>query len=249
MNEVLKVTLKKYVTIFLNEYRNYLSKEQINNLENINYDTIIKFNDTCNPLGCVSYNQMYLSTNFINLEKEIKAIDGYGSVNRLINNKSLKGYLEQTWQVGYNSTSYYKDILIYLLFKLVCKYDSGLMNGIINYEVSVISRKYNIQLPNFYRKEELIALKLCGIIGKENIRKVLFLDKASGYKYLCNTVGYRFANLFYEVDDLINIKTESLFETEYNNNEGLVNYASDYDSITYGDVYNSILDFEAQNIL
>ena len=87
MNEVLKVTLKKYVTIFLNEYKNYLSNEQKGILENIDYNTIIKFNDTCNPLGCVSYNQIYLSTKYIDLEKQIKDIDGYGKTNRLINNK------------------------------------------------------------------------------------------------------------------------------------------------------------------
>ena len=48
---------------------------------------------------------------------------------------------------------------MFLVFKLVLNSESGLINGLINYEVNNLKRKYHFQAVNLYKREEVIGNK------------------------------------------------------------------------------------------
>jgi len=239
--------LKKYVSIFLDEYKNFLNHEQLDTLKSINYDKIIHYNDLSYPLGLVNFNQIYLSNNVDSLINTMKNMPNYGIRNEVLNNKNYSSYLKYICENGYNSFDYYSDQLMYLIFKLVIKNNCGLIDGLINKEISYLSRKYKIKIVNLYKREEVIANKLIDIIGSNHGKKILFLDKTSAYKLLNDELGYRYAELFYQVSTLIDENYRILFKKSYNGFQGIINYAKDYDNILYGDVYNYLLDFTIKN--
>ena len=49
------------------------------------------------------------------------------------------------------------------------------------------------------------------------------------------------------VTNLVDDSSEVLRTKDYKGFKGFINYAKDYDSIEYGDVYNYLLDFYAEN--
>ena len=83
----------------------------------------------------------------------------------------------------------------------------------------------------------------------EGCRKIIFSDRATTFKYLNDTKGYRIAKLVDDTSILIDDKQKELNSKEYLGYDGLLNYTIDYDHIPYGDVYNYILDFEVENEL
>lgn len=241
--------LKKYVNIFIDEYAKILDYEQLDILRNINYDKVIHFNDLTYPLGIVNFNQIYLSDNVDSLINAISNMPNYGKINSNLNNKNYSSYLKYICDNGYTKEEYYADQLMYFIFKLVIKNSSGLIDGFINREINYLSNKYRIRMVNLYKREEVIANKVIDFIGRDNARKILFMDRTSAFKYLNDNLGYRYANLFYDVSQLVDNNYQTLFQKNYQGFHGIINYAKDYDAILYGDVYNYLLDFEVKNNL
>lgn len=241
--------LKKYVNIFIDEYAKILDYEQLDILRNINYDKVIHFNDLSYPLGIVNFNQIYLSDNVDSLINAISNMPNYGKINSNLNNKNYSSYLKYICDNGYTKEEYYADQLMYFIFKLVIKNSSGLIDGFINREINYLSNKYRIRMVNLYKREEVIANKVIDFIGRDNARKILFMDRTSAFKYLNDNLGYRYANLFYDVSQLVDNNYQTLFQKNYQGFHGIINYAKDYDAILYGDVYNYLLDFEVKNSL
>ena len=157
-------------------------------------------------------------------------------------------YLKYARDNGYTAYDFYADQLIYLVFDLVIKNKSFLTKGFINSEVRFLSRKYHIQMPNLYSREEAISKRILKVIKREDMLNILFKDNVNAYKYLCDNLGYRYGEFINGVNDLMNDETEVL-KKEYPGFNGFIKYAKDYDGIGYGDVYNYILDFYAENSL
>lgn len=241
--------LKKYVSIFLDEYADFLDHEQLEILRDINYEKVIHFNELSYPLGIVNFNQIYLSNSIDGLIKAISNMPNYGSRSSYLNNKNYSSYLKYICDNGYTKDEYYADQLMYFIFKLVIKNNSGLIDGLINKEISYLSNKYRIRMVNLYKREEVIADKVIEFIGRDNARKVMFMDKTSAFKYLNGQEGYRYAELFYNVCNLVDDNYKVLFDKNYQGVSGIIDYAKDYDSILYGDVYNCLLDFSVKNVL
>ena len=61
MIDELNKVFKKYVSVFIEEYADYLSKEQLESLKDINYDNAIKLDSTTKPFGIISLGQINLS--------------------------------------------------------------------------------------------------------------------------------------------------------------------------------------------
>ena len=131
---------------------------------------------------------------------------------------------------------------------LVIKNKSFLVKGFINTEVRYLSKKYHIQLPNLYSREEAIAKRLLKLLKREDVINIIFKDNVNAYKYLCDNLGYRYGEFINEINNLVDDEAEVL-KKEYPGFNGFIKYAKDYDSIGYGDVYNYILDFYAENSL
>ena len=244
----LKNALKKYVALFFKEYGKYLDREQLETLKNIDYETIIHIGKYNYPLGVVNLKQIYFSSEVEELIKTMKTMDGYGKYNTFLNNKNFTSYLKYARDNGYSTYDFYADQLIYLVFDLVIKNNSFLTKGFINTEVRNISKKYHIQLPNLYSREEAIAKRIIKVLRREDILNIIFKDNVNAYKYLCDNLGYRYGEFINEVNNLVNDETEVL-RKDYPGFNGFIKYAKDYDSIGYGDVYNYILDFYAENSL
>ena len=160
----LKNALKKYVALFFKEYGKYLDREQLETLKNIDYETIIHIGKYNYPLGVVNLKQIYFSSEVEELIKTMKTMDGYGKYNTFLNNKNFTSYLKYARDNGYSTYDFYADQLIYLVFDLVIKNNSFLTKGFINTEVRNISKKYHIQLPNLYSREEAIAKRIIKVL-------------------------------------------------------------------------------------
>lgn len=240
---------KKYVSVFILEYSDYLSKEQLERLKDIKFDNAIKLDSTSKPFGIVSLGQVNLPDYSNELIDNLKKMPNYNSRHYDLNNKTISSYLKYMCDSGYNLFDYYTDILMYFVFKLVIKNNSGLVNGLINQEMRYLSIKYGFRFAYLFPREEAITSKITKFLGLDGCRKIIFSDSATSFKYLNDTKGYRIAKLVNNIEELIEDEYQELSNKEYKGYSGFLDYATDYDHLLYGDVYNYILDFETENEL
>ena len=243
----LKKLLQKFVALFVKEYGKFLDREQLETLRNIDYESIIHISKYDYPLGVVNLNQIYFTDQVDGLIDTMKTMEEYGHYNTFLNNKTFTSYLKYCRDNGYDTYTFYADQLMYLVFDLVVKNKSFLNKGFINLEIRTLSRKYHIQMPNLYSREERIAGRILKVLGRENILNILFKSNVDAYKYLCDNVGFRYGEMINIVTDLVDDSSEILRNKDYKGFKGFINYAKDYDGIEYGDAYNYLLDFYAEN--
>ena len=248
MEEELRELLKKYVSIFINEYGNYLNKDQLDILRRMDYQKVIEFQNMDIPFGKSEFGKIYL-TNNDELINNLKNMPNYNSNKGILHNKNLSSYLKYMCDNGYNLLEYYKDILMYFVFYLVIRNNSGFINGLIDQEIKFLSIKYSLKCASLYAREDVIIAKITPILKIEGCRKILFMDKVSAFKYLNDNYGFRYAKLVDDVSNLIDKEYQKIKEKEYIGFNGFINYVTDYDHLSYGDVYNHLLDFEVQNSL
>ena len=249
MIELLNNIFKKYVAIFIGEYADYLSKEQLESLKGINFNNAIKLDSTSKPFGMISLGQVNLSDYSEELINTFKKMPNYNSKHVTLNNKNLTSYLKYMCDNGYSLIDYYEDILMYFVFKLVIKNSNGLINGLIDQEIKYLGIKYGIRFAFLYPREETITNKLTPVLGIDGCRKIIFSDSATTFKYLNDNKGYRIAKLVNDLSELVEDEYQKLYQNEYDGYSGFLNYAHDYDHLSYGDVYNYLLDFEVENSL
>lgn len=240
---------KKYVAIFIQEYANYLSREQLELLKDFNFDNAIKLDSTNKPFGVISLGQINLADYSEEMINNLKKMPNYNTSKYELNNKNLSSYLKYMCDSGYNVIDYYSDILMYFVFKLVIKNTNGLINGLINQEMKYLSIKYSLRIAYLYPREDAITLKITPLLGIEGCRKIIFSDRATAFKYLNDNKGFRIAKLVSDVEDLIEEEYERLNNKDYTGYNGFLDYTTDYDHLLYGEVYNYILDFEVENSL
>ena len=239
--------LKKYVSIFLNEYEKFLSREQLEILKSINYEKIIKFDDTNNPFGNIMLGNIYLSGASGELIASLSKMDGFNSKRSNLANKNLSSYLKYMCENGYSLLEYFGDILMYFVFKLVIKDDSGFINGLINQEIKYLSIKYSIRCANLYAREEMVVGKISPILKLDMMKRILFMDKVTRFKFLSETIGYRYAKLVNDVENIIEEEYGKLNKNDYYGLNGFLDYTDKYDHLSYVDAYNYILDFKIEN--
>lgn len=249
IENTLSEMLKKYINIFINEYKDYLSKDQLETLRTINYHKIINLENLDVPFGLVSFGKIRLSNISNDLINSLQKMDNYNTTKYNLNNKNISSYLKYMCENGYSSLEYFGDILMYFVFELVLKNPSIFNHGLINQEIRFLSIKYSLRSANLYAKEETIATKITPLFGLETIRKILFMDKPTAFLYLNKQLGFRYAKLYDDITNIVDEKNKNIKNKDYQGFEGFLNYADDYDEITYGDAYNYLLDFEVENKL
>ncbi len=238
---------KKYVTIFLNEYKDFLSKDQLETLRNINYEKTIIIDDVQKPFGYISLGQIHLSSDTEKLFNNMRNMKEFNSNHTILQNKNMSSYLKYMCDNGYSVMDYYSDILMYFVFDLVIKNKSGLISGLINKEIKYLSIKYSLRMAFLYAREEAIASKIALYIDTNELRKIIFLDRVTVFKHLNDIYGFHIASLFNDVEDLIEIEYSKVSKKDYIGYDGFLDYAHDYDHLSYGDVYNYLLDYEVEN--
>ena len=182
------------------------------------------------------------------LIESIKKMGEFNTKKYQLNNTNITSYLKYICENGYSIVEYYNDLLMYFVFRLIISEQSGFVNGLINQEIRFLSNKYSIKCANLYAREGKIISKITDVIGLDNVRKILFMDKVSRFKYLNDNLGLRYAQLIEDVDSLIEKEYQSL-NKDYHGTDGFLDYVMMYDHLSYGDVYNYILDFEIENHL
>ena len=249
MIDELNKVFKEYVSIFIQEYTDYLSIEQLDLLKSINFNNAIKLDSTSKPFGIISLGQINLSDYSEKLINNLKKMPSYNSKHDKLNNKNLASYLRYMCDSGYSLLDYYSDILMYFVFKLVIKNSNGLIDGLINLEIKTLASKYSFRFANLYPREEAIVSKLTKFLDTDECRKIIFSDNATSFKYLNDNKGFRFAELIDNVQELIDDEYQELSNKDYNGYTGFLDYTVDYDNLSYGSVYNCILNYEAENEL
>ena len=247
MNKELSELLKKYVGIFVNEYVDYLSSDQLEILRSIDYEHIISFSDVTRPFGKISLGKIVLSNANEALIKNLTSMPEYNKAKYRLNNKNMSSYLKYMCENGYDLKSYLNDLLMYFVFFLVIKNPSPFIYGLINQEIRYLGMKYGIRCPYLYAKEDFIISKMAPIIKIEGLRRILFMDRVSAFKYLNENYGFRYANFVEDMSKLLKEQYQKVEEKDYSGFEGFLNYTEDYDSIMYTDAYNCLLDFKARN--
>lgn len=249
MIERLNTIFKKYVAIFLSEYKDFLSKDQLEILKSINYEKTIIIDETGKPFGNISLGQIHLASSSEKMINNMRILPEYNSHHTLLQNKNMASYLKYICDNGYDVFDYYSDILMYFVFDLVIKNQSALIKGFINQEIKYLSIKYSLRMAHLYAREEFIVGKITPIIGIEGCRKVLFSDVATSFKYLNDIKGFSIAQLVNDVENLMEEEYSKLSQKDYYGYEGFLDYAYDYDHVSYGEVYNYLLDYEVHNSL
>lgn len=247
MIDNLNKIFKKYVVIFLNEYQDYLSKDQLELLRNIDYEKTIIIDEIQKPFGTISLGQIHLSSDSEKMFDNFKKMPEFNSSHTILHNKNMASYLKYMCDNGYSVFDYYSDILMYFVFNLVIKNTSGLINGLINQEIKYLSIKYSLRLAFLYAREETIVNKITPVLGLDGCRKILFSDQPTAFKYLNDEKGFRVAKLVTDVEDLIEEEYSKVSQKDYHGYEGFLDYAEEYDQLSYGDVYNYLLDYEVEN--
>ena len=246
MIENLNIVFKKYISIFINEYADYLSKDQLELLKDIDFNKVIKIDNDSKPFGMAYLGQIHLSNTATTLIDNLKNMPGYNTLHYDLENKNLSSYIKYMCDNGYSINDYYSDILMYFIFWMVTKTSNGLINGLINQEIKYLGIKYSIRLANLYSREEAVISKITPLLGMESCRKIIFMDEANAFKYLNDNHGFRVAKLVSDVSGIIDSENEFIHKKEYSGYNGFLNYVSDYDHIGYGDAYNYILDYEVE---
>ena len=249
IEKTLAEMLRKDVNIFLNEYEKFLSHEQLEVLKSIDYGKIIKIEDTNNPFGCVMFGNVYLSSISSDLIISLSKMEGFNSKRSNLSNKNLSSYLKYMCENGYSLLEYFGDILMYFVFKLVIKDDSGFTNGLINQEIKYLSIKYSIRCANLYAREEMVVGKISPILKADLMKKILFMDKVTRFKFLSENMVFRYAKLVNDVDNIIEGKYSKLNKDNFDGLNGFLDYTDKYDHLSYADAYNYILDFKIENNL
>lgn len=242
-----KDILKKDIDIFIHEYEKYLDKDQLDKLNNIDYDNIVTTNDTKYPFGITMFDKIYLSSSNEELIDSLKLMPNYNTQKYEARCKNLSSYIKYMCDNGYDLNNLYEDIIMYFIFDLVIKNPSFLIKGFINQEIKFLSIKYDIKPSFIYEREENIATILTNILGLEETRKMIFKSEIDTYKYLIDKFGYRYANLFYNACLLTNKEYDKIKDNNYEGINGLFDYVNNYDNLSYGEVYNYLLDFEIEN--
>ena len=249
MIDELNKVFKNYVSIFIQEYTDYLSIEQLELLKGINFDNIIKLDSTSKPFGIISLGQINLSDYSEKLISDLSKMPNYNSRHGKLDNKNLSSYLLYMCDSGYSLLDYYSDILMYFVFKLVIRNSNGLIDGLINLEIKRLASKYSFRFANLYPREEAIVSKLTKFLSVDECCKIIFSDNATSFKYLNDNEGFRVAELVDNVQELIDDEYQELNNKDYSGYMGFLDYTTDYDNLSYGSVYNCILDFEAEDEL
>lgn len=248
IEETLSKMLKKYVDIFINEYKNFLSSSQLDLLKSIDYQKIITIENLSKPFGEIFLGKIYLSKANEELIERLHKMEGFNTHKYNLDNKDLSSYLKYMCENGYDIQNFYQDILIYFVFKMIIKDSSSFLNGIINQEVKYLSIKYSIKCANLYPKEEKIVEKVTKILKLDVIRKLLFMDKVSRFKYLCDNYGYRYGVFFEKIENIMKKEFNAL-DKPYDGVDGFLDYTDSYDQISYGEAYNGIIEFQVENKL
>lgn len=247
IKETLIKILKKYVNFFINEYSIFLSMEQLDTLKNIDYEHIFDFKHTNNPFGEVLLNKIVLCDVNNDLINSFLALPEFNSKKEILNNKNLSSYLKYMCDNGYQIDDYYRDILMYFVFRMVIPISNGFINGLINQEVRYLSIKYSFKCANLYAREEAIITRISRILNIDNCRKILFMDKVTRFKYLSENIGYRYAIMIDNVEALIEEEYKKLEYQHCDNTSNLLDYIEMYDKLLYGNVYDYIIDFSLEN--
>lgn len=236
---------KNYVVIFLKEYSDFLSKDQLEILKKINYQDAIRIEEMSTPFGDVKLGRIYFSNAFQKVISKIQSMPDYNTKKAPLHNKTLSSYIKYMCENGYHDIDYYSDILMYFVFKLVIKNDTPFVWGLINQEIKYLSIKYNLKTASLYAKEEMIVSRLTPYLKINTCRKLIFLDEVSSFKYLNDNFGYRYAKLVFDISKMISEKYSVIKEKPISNLEDILNFADDYDHLSYVDEFDYLLDFEA----
>ena len=247
MIDELNSIFKKYIAIFVKEYSDFLSKEQLELLKTINFNNAIKLDGTNRPFGVISLGQVNLSDYSEELINNLKKMPNYNTLHTELNNRTMSAYLKYMCDNGYSLIDYYSDILMYFVFKLVIKNPNGFINGLISQEMKYLGIKYSLRIAYLYPREENITNKVTSILGVEGCRKVIFSDSATAFKYLNDNFGFKVAKLVNDLEELVEDEYQKLEKKEYAGYSGFLDYAEDYDHLSYGEVYNHILEYEVEN--
>ena len=249
MIDNLNKIFKKYVAIFLNEYQDFLSKEQLEILRNIDYEKTIVIDEIQRPFGTVLLGQIHLSSDSEKMINDFKKMSEFNSQHTILHNKNLSSYLEYMCNNGYSLEDYYSDILMYFVFNLVIKNPSGLINGLINQEIRYLGIKYHLRVPSLFAREGAIVSKITSVLGMNGCRKIIFNDRATAFKYLNDEKGFRIAKLVSDIEEKIEEEYSKVSQKEYTGYKGFLDYAYEYDHLGYGEAYNCLLDYEVENVI
>lgn len=248
IDKALNELLQKYMMIFLKEYSDFLSISQLETLKNFEFQNALITGETDNPFGTISLGRICFSSIADELLKKIKSMPNYNSKREKLHNKNMSSYLKYMCENGYMVEDYYGDMLMYFIFKLVIKEDNPFIWGLINQETKYLSIKYGLRIAFLYNKEEKVISRLTSSLKKDALRKIIFMDQASSFKYLNDQYGFSYANLVYDISKLVSQEFAKVNQ-KITTFEDFLNYTTQYDQLSYIDAYDSILNYEVQNSL
>lgn len=257
----LSTTLEQYIKEIINEYGNYIPKERLHFLQNINdYSSIIKIYDYGSINAMANREMISMPICADKILKKISKIPGYGikknhqsyDKNDIVNNNNFISYLFHVFISGTDTKDYYDDMLLHETMHFCGSGGaSALKEGINELITRKIALKKNFKTNGCgYPKEVKIAYELQNIFGEEVLEQIAFINSLPEICYfLDKTLGSDASKLYQditlEMEREFNQKYYSKFDS-YNGLTGIMQKTLNYYKIDYSNVYK-LLEIYKQN--
>ncbi len=253
IKKILALKLEKYINIIIKEYHNYLSKEKINELQNINFLDTIEIADTGTITILVMDNKIYFPTEAVNVINKLKKHPQYNTDknhkaytndNILTNDNTFIDYINHAIIRGIEPLDYYLENLLHESFHISGIVGVGVMSeAFTELKTRELALKYNLETSGCgYPKEVKLALKLQNILGEEIVNKIMFMNNIEEQlDYIDKTLGRETSNFYEQI--YLEMKKEF---NKYNATSQKDPYkkAKDYEQLDYSKVYDLLNSYE-----
>lgn len=201
IKKIVALNLEKYINIIIKEYHEYLSQEQIQELQKINYNDNIFITDTGTITIIVKDKKLYLPTEAFNVINELKKNPNYGTnkehkaytkENILTNDNTFIDYINHAIIKGIDPLEYYLENLLHESLHISGISGVGVMSeAFTELKTRELASKYDLKTSGCgYPKEVKIALELENILGEKIVNKIMFIPNIGDQlKYIEETLG------------------------------------------------------------
>ena len=247
--------LKKYFNIIINEYKNYMPKEDLEYLQNYDFNKNIHIENTGTISLYVNNKELYLPTLAFPVLEELSKQQNFGSdkthkaynkESLIINDNTFLDYINHAVIKGLTPLEYYLENLLHesLHISGICN-GSAFIEGVTEYKTRQLASKYGLVTSGCgYPKEVKIVSDLENILGEDCINKIMFFNNRIDMEnYINDNYGKEKSELFSK----IYIKMQQAFlpyiTKKFNGENAIYEKVKAYDKINYEEVYNILEEY------
>lgn len=250
--------VKKYVTIILEEYKEYIPINIQNKLKSIKdfYDYVLVVpNHTISLFANPINTTIYLPFDAYKAIEILKKLPDYGidknhktykENNIVLNDNTYRDFVNHVIIKGESCVEYFKEILLHEVMHICGSSGfNALCEGFNELKTREIAEKYGLETSYCgYPKEVKIAYELQQIFGRKIGDKINFLDFKERLILLEQEVGEEAATLYKNIFVSMEKEFRPYITKSYPAFNGIKEKCDEYDKIDYKEVYSFLNNYK-----